>query len=268
MARNDIRLDQINARLGDVNKPRERDYYDEDGNLEQFDGGDGRDDDGGSTVNAGFIATMVGLFLAVSGGTYMYSSGINPLNGTNISWGWQAGKGSVLAASSADGECGAGWASGYMNIDQMHCYMKTRISRLCNAKERDAFVARVLVFQQDFTTFQNKLLLATAQMAISTPLTDTMQLGIESAKMDNAKTPEAADKHMQNAMDLASGMMAGTNAVLKGQKYQHFGFGLLESDLRSLGENGYVSFDDFPSFPPKWVRSALADVQVNRPACK
>lgn len=265
MGRNDIRLDQINARLGDMNKRPPQDAYDEDGNVQEHDDGD---DEGGSSLNAAFVATLVGLFLAVSGGTYMYSSGINPLKGANLSWNWQGSEPVVLGASSADGECIKDWMTGYMNINQMHCYMKTRIARLCNTKERDTFVARILIFQDDYDTFQNKLLMATAKMSLGTPMSDRMQLGIEAAKMDNAKTSEEAANHEQNAMDIAAGMLAGTNAVLKGQKYQDYGYGILESDLRSLGEKGYVALSDFPSYPARWVTDALGNIKISKNACK
>jgi hypothetical protein len=271
MGRNDINLDQINARLGDMNKPRQYDSYDEDGNIQDMDDGD---DDGGSTFNAGFIASVLALFVAVSGGTYMFSAGINPLKYANFSGQWAGSRSATLSASSADGQCLKGWKTGFMNGNQMHCYLTTRVNRLCNPQEKETLVARILVFDDDYSTFQGNLLLETAKMSIGTPISDRMQLGIEAAKADNANSDAESSKHMQNAADIASGMMEGVNGVLEGQEYQNHGIGDLRgsgglmNELRDLGKNGYLSLSDFPSYPPKWVRQALTDVKVIGLACK
>ncbi len=267
MAR-DIKLDQIRARLGDLDKPRVYDPYGNEGdNQQDFDNDDGGEGEG-STLNAGFITTILGLFIAVSGGTYMFSEGINPFQFSNLSWGWKGSKTAVLMPSSADGECGKDWMTGYMNGDPMHCYLTKRINRLCNAEEKESLVARIQLFQDDYDTFDRNLNMSVVQMAVGTPLSDQMQIGLEAAKMDHAKTPEDAQRHENNVMEGVSKMLAGSNKVMEGQKYQNFGYSELESDLRSLGQKGYVSLSDFPSRNPKWVTSALQDVKVTAPACK
>ena len=120
MAR-DIKLDQIRYRLGDLDAPKAYDPYNNDNNQTDFD--DQPAEESGSTINAGFIATMLALFIGVSGGTYMFSEGINPFSGGNISWGWKHDKVASLKPSSADGECGKDWMANHMNGDPMHCYM-------------------------------------------------------------------------------------------------------------------------------------------------
>ena len=266
MAR-DIKLDQIRARLGDLDKPRVYDPYgNEDDNQQNYDDDNG-DEGEGSTLNAGFIATILGLFIAVSGGTYMFSEGINPFKFSNISWGWKGSKAAVLMSSSADGECGKDWMTGYMNGDPMHCYLTKRISRLCNADERQTFVARVQLFEEDYNSFDSKMYAASMKLALGTPLADKMQIGLEAAKMDHAKTPEEAAMHEQNLMDGVGEMMAGTNAVMKDQKYQNFGHEALTKDLNALGKKGYITLADFPGRPPKWVTAALQDVTATANPC-
>ena len=264
MAR-DIKLDQIRARLGDLDKPRDYDPYNTDNGQNDFD--EARAEESGSSLNAGFFATMVALFVAVSGGTYMFSAGINPMSGTHISWGWKGDKVATLKSSSADGECGKDWMAEHMNGDPMHCYMTKRIGRLCNVEERETFVARVQLFEDDYIAFDNKMLAATMNMAVGTPLADKMQIGLEAAKMDHAATPEEAAIHEQNVMDGVGEMMAGTNAVLKDQKYQNFGHEALTKDLNALGKKGYITLADFPGRPPKWVTAALQKVTATANPC-
>ena len=71
----------IRARLGDLDKPRVYDPYNNAGAWQDIDIENEEAKQNGSTINAGFIATILGLFISVSGGTYMYSAGINPLQG-------------------------------------------------------------------------------------------------------------------------------------------------------------------------------------------
>lgn len=105
MAR-DIKLDQIRARLGDLDKPREYDPYNNADSWQDVENDDGGVVQGGSTINAGFIATILGLFIVISGGTYMFSEGINPLKGIDFSWGVKkASQAPAHTKSSADG----GW---------------------------------------------------------------------------------------------------------------------------------------------------------------
>ena len=266
MAR-DIKLDQIRARLGDLDNPRAYDPYNSDSSHD-FDNRNDESEQTGSTINAGFIATILGLFISVSGGTYLYSSGINPFQGGNISWSWKGSKAAVLSPSSADGECGKDWMTAHMNGDQIHCYLTKRIGRLCNAAEKESLAARVQLFQDDNDIFERNLRLSVLDMAVNTPLADKMQIGLEAAKMDHAKTTAEADRHEQNVMDGVSDMMASTNRVLEGQSYQHFGFSQFEDDMKYLGQKGYISLSDFPGRPPKWVTSAFKDLKISAQACQ
>ena len=83
-------------------------------------------------------------------------------------------------------------------------------------------------FQDDHDSFDRDMNLAAMGMAVNTPLSDKMQLGLEAAKADNAKSPDEALKHEKNAMDLANGMMAGQNAVLARQKHVDWPLGTLQ----------------------------------------
>jgi hypothetical protein len=271
MARNDIRLDQINARLGDLNKPRERDYYDEDGNLEQFDGGDGGDDDGGSTVNAGFIATMVGLFLAVSGGTYMYSSGINPLSaGVNVSSLTAMVGLSSNYVSGSDARCNSGWREGYPNDTQLLCYLTQDIRRLCKPEERKHFVAVLSRYRSDKTAYDAKFAVSMFGM-IGKAQTEGIMMGVAAAKMEHdMQNPNISDEKKMQQMDNVIGMgqdiMEGPNKLISERGAAVSQRKLVEG-LRTLMSSGIMSKSDFGWFADDLVYPATKDLVVKGSVC-
>ena len=265
MARNDINLDLISARLAGMNKPY----------VEEPDSGDeppsGGDDggDSGKTMNAGFIATVIVLFMTVFGGTYFFSDGIDFSKIASINWGWKKEAPKLFLTSSVDEECKLNdWVTSTQNNNIMHCYLTNSTGRLCSPNERQALVAMIERFQDDHDSFDRDMNLAAMGMAVNTPLSDKMQLGLEAAKADNAKSPVEALKHEKNAMDLANGMMAGPNAVLARQKHVDWPLGTLQESLTKLGQKGLITLNDFSYSRPDWVTAALQDVQVTSPSCK
>lgn len=271
MAR-DIKLDQIRARLGDLDKPRDYDPYKNEGqqNFDNDEGG-GDDEGGGSTINAGFIATMLGLFISVSGGTYMYSEGINPLRSANFSLGWGNAPAAPLAiASSVDGTCGKGWKEGQRNNDILHCYLITSPSRLCSPRERSSLVAVIMRHNDDYDDWMGRANVA-AFKSIGKLQVTGLQIGLEDAKMQQAiRDPKGSDeevsKHMENITDMVGDVMSEHNDIMA-ENPQKTDWTQLQKDLVTLAKKDMISVADFPGKAPKWVTLALKDVKATQHPC-
>ena len=95
MSRNEIRLDQIQQRLGSSNKQRPAQYDDYGYPIPQMPsrGESGSSGNEGSTLNAGFIATIIAASLTVGMGTFFFIGGDTPDLGLNLSWGSGGGSG-------------------------------------------------------------------------------------------------------------------------------------------------------------------------------
>src|SRR5688572_11883989 len=97
----------------------------------------------GTTLNAGFIATAVALFVAVGSGTFFYLNG--GLELPQLSFG--SAEDEPAYVSSVDKKCGKGWEKDLPNVDQMHCYLTSSTTRLCDPKERAHLVATIGRFE-------------------------------------------------------------------------------------------------------------------------
>ncbi|MDE2385493.1 MAG: hypothetical protein KGO53_12830 [Alphaproteobacteria bacterium] len=290
MARNDITLDQINARLGGGNRPVRHEAVEgaeaapartatgpqgfgrahvaslqpSIANDEEAAAG-AEEGEENTTLYTALFGTSAVIMLVV-GFFYFMPEGFS----LPSLWG---GKGKAEAQatvlpSSVDEQCKLkDWVSGTMNNNIMHCYLTTSVSRLCDEAERKALVATIARFQDDHDTFDRDLNAAALGMAVGTPLSDKMQLGLEAAKADTAKTDEEKLQHLEAAQGMANKMMAGADAVLARQTYIHFQIGDLQNDLQKLGERGLISVSDFPYSHPDWVSAALQDVKVSWKSC-
>jgi hypothetical protein len=265
LARNSIDLDKIRSRLGDLDKAPERDPYDSDDLGGGSGGGGDNGDDEGSTLNAAFIATVGAICLTLFGGTFFMLGGMSFPSFGNLSWNAEP----KVLVSSVDRDCKLReWVPETINDTIAHCYLTKNVLRLCKPEEQAALVATVERFEEDKSAFDRNLRLSVLNMAVITPVADKMQLGLEAAKMNHSATQEEALKHEENAVNLAQGMMAGTNAVLKRQKYIQWGMPSIQDSLQELGQKGLISLNDFSYYPPSWVKEALQNVKVTSQPCK
>jgi hypothetical protein len=268
MGRNDIKLDQINARLGDMNKPRQYDNYSDD--QPQFDNGDdgGDDDGGGATFNAGFIASILALFLAVSGGTYIFTSGTNPLKSINIasiSMPWSSGYVSVV-----DKSCGAGWREGYPNDTQLKCYLTQNIKRLCKPEEQKRLVAVLSRYRDDKSRYDAGFAVSMVGM-IGKAQTEGMAMGMAAAKMErDMRDPNVSQEKQMEQMDNVIGMgqdiMEGPNSLMR-NRGEVVPQQQLVNAIREIMNAGLMSKSDFGWFPDDLVYIAGKNVRVKGKVC-
>jgi hypothetical protein len=262
MARNDIRLDQIQARLGDMSKPRHYDGYDD---LPHHDD----EYETPRTFNAGFIASILGLFLAVSGGTFYFSSAGNPLKGLSVS----SVFGSVPASfkSRADVACGGHWAKGGRNDQSILCYLTTDVERLCDANERTYLANKVSQYRTDRNIFDAKAVAKgfNSMGSLNGALKQTfseLQSNIDSFDNSNDRPMNANERaqrrnsrHSNHGVEPGSALVAafgGFNDLTAGAAPD----GSIAQSIRKLAVQGYMTKWDFGLLPDGLVVRAFTEL--------
>ena len=159
MAKNGFSLDEINARLGKQQQSKRYDDYDDvDYRQVNAAGGDDDDDDSGTTMSAGFLATLVAGFVAVAGGTYMFSAGVIPMPTFSNSWGSEY-------VSSVDPICRKLWRPGARNDAALQCYLTTNVKRLCDKQERKHLAKMIGKYRMDIDSQQARVVVGAIQLA-------------------------------------------------------------------------------------------------------
>lgn len=262
MARNDIGLDKIQARLGDMSKPHHGDGYD---NVSDHDD----DYEAPSTFNAGFIASVVGIFLAVSGGTFYFSGAGNPLKGFSVS--------SVLGGvpanfkSRADMACAGHWSKGERNDTSILCYLTTDVERLCDIRERQHLASKLSEYRSDRSVFETKALAEGVKTvtSLSGALTQTFnEVQKEIAMFDsisndsgnaNYRAQRRNSSHSSNSGEPGSALIAafgGFNNLTASRAPD----GQIAQSIRKLAGQGYVTKWDFGLLPDSLVVRAFTDL--------
>ncbi len=266
MSRNEIRLDQIQQRLGSHNKQRPS-YDDYDTISTSRDNSFDNLEDEPTTLNAGFIATIVGAFMAVGAGTYFFAgSDIQiPDLGLKLSW----GDGELVAATSGsvlDPVCGKGWRTNLPNNDQMHCFMTKQVYRLCDADEHKALIATIRQYDKDYKVWHRKFTIATFK-TIGKMQTQGLQLGMEAAKMEHMKGSEKQKlDQLGKVVGMADNIMKPTNDLLGEINSKVKSFELAQA-AEVLAKKGYISPDDFGRSKPDFIESAFKSAGNVKTAC-
>lgn len=269
MSRNEIRLDQIEQRLGQLNKPRST-QYDEYGyaipqtnDLDDFD-----HESDGPTLNAGFIATIVALSLATGAGTYFFVGGDASMPSFKMGWGGGGEeKGVALSGSVMDPVCGKDWKPDLPNTDQLYCYLTRQVYRLCDATEHQALLATIRLYDKDYKVWHRKHMVATFK-SIGKMQTQGMQLGMEAAKLDNMRGGSEQDQmdQMLKVTQMADNIMKPSNDVLA-ENRSKVPLYELENAVHSLAKRGYISGKDFGASKPDFVAKALKRAGKVKTAC-
>ncbi len=183
------------------------------------------------TLSFGFVATVLVLFLGVGSGTYFFMEGGIRLPEFRLPWSGQGEDGSYF--SSVEGQCIKGWRKGASNVDQMHCFLSTSISRLCEPEERQALVATIQRFQQD--SLGGDLQLASKVETVN-------------ASSTNGGGMSASGNNSGEALDAKP-------------DYQ------LAFDVTALAARGYINVQDFGPDQPQWVRRGFGEVRAVSSRC-
>lgn len=167
--------------------------------------------------------------------------------------------------SRVDRQCGSTWKSSASNIDELHCYMTTNITRLCDPRERAHMVATIVRFEKDHASYEMRLNVASMQTAASA-WGNSMQLGMMDARMHSAKTEEEKLERMGQLMERVGDIMAPAHNVMS-EKRNRRKLHELTPALTALVTDGYVSAKDFKSRPSKWMREAFSNAESTNKSC-
>lgn len=266
---NKITLDKINERLAKSavhHRP-----------LEDYDYGDplprkahaveGEDDDSGQTLSAGFIATVMSLFVVVGGGTFYFTGGNLPVG----LFSWHPEEYSSYV-SPLDASCGKDWVSGWPNDRQLQCYLTTNVARLCNADERRHMVRVLIRYSDGLSKFDQAYAKATVG-SIKKVQRQSMQIGLETAKltnmtMDPKAKPDAVMEQDKRVMDIMSDVMSGPEELLAERQKNMVPHGELVSGVANLVSRGFLTKDDFGWYSNKLFDEGLAAVtKATKPVC-
>ena len=257
MAKDKIGIDQIEARLGRLNAPRpnyESNYEELSDTPRQIRASEADEDDGSSVI---FYSSLVGVFIAVTMGT-MWLGGFK--FSSPFGHGGNNGYVSSIAAT-----CDKGWVDGRDNRDQMDCWFKRSVSRLCSADERAALVQRI----SDYTT-QAELAHAKelgSVFAMAGNVGGAMRIGIEDAMSHHSKNEAESQAHNEAAMQAAQDYMAPANAAIEANRNAVSEFEL-QKDFRSLIKQGYITKSEFGWGSPTWVQDIFAlEPGPDKPRC-
>ena len=263
MGRNTIDLDKINARLGDLSKPRVRDPYEDDPDFvprgERAD--DEYEDEDKPLGNVTFYSCVIGLFLLIGGGTFFSSDIINFYS----TYGQKSD-----FVSLADPICKQFWASPGVNPDALTCYLVERPDRYCDPKERSHLVSLFSKYRQDLKAYQSAALgdfMLHEQDTFDTISSDLEHDGEPGYKLKTVNGPPVKphNKYMKDVT---------IEEQMKIFQKQVFDPSSRDSNpdisaaLRKILVQGYFDPSEFGYFPDRFVKDAYAEpFPVVKPPC-
>jgi len=272
LGKNDINLDQINARLGRSAKPRaDEPYNDPQERLRgsRYDDGDGPREPGKGI----FVAAIAGIFALVFGGTLVATGSIDLSKGVDVAslWGGNAADYNSVAAA-----CTKGWVPRAQNDTQLLCLMNTNVARLCNPEERAHLVAMYNRYSKDRGRFEDDrtargLRAAVVMQGTQGELRDALQSNFKDlqARIDGTVSPSSG------VPDRLSGYFAKVNDAAGqsedervAERVPRVSDRVIASAIRRLAAAGYVGKWDFGWLPDSIVRSAFDGLDNSANTCK
>jgi hypothetical protein len=257
---NKISLGDIESRLG-KSATRPSQSYDDYGSSPPQRGSNRfqqeQEEDEGSTLSAGFIATCFAAFVAVGGGTFFVAGGSFDLRSFTT---WKRNGVYLDYVSKSDARCKKGWGENRENKDQLHCYFTRDVARLCDPQEKGHLLNMVDLFQDGAARYGALTMSETMQMVGNQG--KMMQIGMAGAM---ASAEGQTDKEQMQNIDKVVGMvdeaMSGiTNHFEQNRNEKNMGD--LKTALRSLVASGYLNPDDFGWAQPEWVKEAIKGVKL------
>lgn len=167
--------------------------------------------------------------------------------------------------SKLDRQCGSTWKSSSSNIDELHCYMTTNITRLCDPRERAHMMETITRFEKDYASYDMRFKAAAMQTAASA-FGNSMQLGMMDAQMHRAATEEEKLERMGQIMERVGDIMAPAHNVMT-EKRNRRKLHELTPALSALVTDGYVSAKDFKGRQSQWMREAFSKARAPSKSC-
>ena len=254
MAKNGLSLDDITARLG-KSASVQRSYDDDNPQGNAYE--DDTSDDDSSKMSAGFMASVFVAFLAIAGGTFMWSDGGFSMPSLSTNW----GSGGELV-SIVDPVCKKYWVPGGRNDEALQCYLTTNIRRLCDSNERKHLADVIKRYRIDTNTAGAQMMVGGLQVALKgrAIATEMMSDVMKEAKINPSSTREAAKNEeimMKHGMKMASKLndLGGALDTMLGPRNMlKIDAAVMAKHIRNIGERGYMGQWDFG-----WLKDPLVD---------
>ena len=207
-------------------------------------------DDTGDSLSAGFIAGTIALVLVAFVGMYFIFGGSARQRGALV--------------SSVDRTCGEGWEKDQSNVDQLHCYLTTNVSRLCDPSERRHLAATIDRFDRDYVVWKGRMfgvaMATVAKMKVNGP-----QIGLQMGKISKSlNDPNVSDDEIEGMM---ANVVPSIPDSVKSQKVNSISFYKLEEEFARLAAKGYMTEQDFGWGKPIWVSNGLKVAKSVKPVC-
>ena len=156
--------------------------------------------------------------------------------------------------SVADAKCAKYWISRAQNDPALACYFTENSARLCNRSELKHLAWLMSRYDSDKTAFGQDMLSAIAAVQINTIAEQTSNPNGDSMESLNKAEKKVADSLRSNGVKEAMSV-----DILPHRE--------LVAKLRVLGEQGYITLDDFGWFPDSLVTEALQGVNARKSSC-
>jgi hypothetical protein len=271
MARDDIRLDQINARLGGMNKPRVVNGYEElPPKQVDFDEDQATNSSSGNGI---FMFSIAGIFAAVFGGTFFFSGGL-PSGGLNFA--------SLMGSNATNynssvSSCVKGWMPRAQNDTQLMCLLNNNIARLCNPQERDYMVAMYNRYTTDRGRYEDDqtargLRAAVVLQGTQGELRDALKSQfkeLESViKNDGVVPSRGVEDHVGGYFKKLNDVAGLNEEERAAEKVPRVPEMTKVLALRRLAAAGYMTKFDFGWFPDEMLSQAFEGYEKAESPCK
>jgi hypothetical protein len=256
---NKISLGDIESRLGKSARPAQSyDAYSDPAPqrpLNRFQ--KEQEEDEGSTLSAGFIATCVAAFIAVGGGTFFFTGGSFDMRSLTT---WKRNGVYLDYVSKSDARCKKGWGENRENKDQLHCYFTRDVARLCDPKEKGHLLNMVDLFQDGAVRYGALTMKETMEMVGNQG--KMMQIGMAGAMATAEGQSEAEQmQNIEKVVGMVDEAMGDFNDHMV-QNRNERSYADLKSAVRSLVASGYLTPDDFGWAKPEWIEVAIKGVKL------
>jgi hypothetical protein len=168
--------------------------------------------------------------------------------------------------SRLDRTCGEGWQKDQSNVDELHCYMTTQVSRLCDAAERKHLVATIERFTKDYAVYDARFNVAAMGTIVSVNANAVQLARADSRSRDPRLTEDQRNEALGQAVGIAGKALEGVEKV-RSKKINSVKFYQLEDDLKTLITGGYVAAKDLDPSRANWIRRAIAGARTVNPSC-
>jgi hypothetical protein len=210
-------------------------------------------------LSTGFMAAVMSAVMIACGGLYMAFGGSLFAFGDDSST-------MVTQVSRLDRTCGGSWLKDQSNVDELHCFMTTNVTRLCEPTERLHMIQTIRRFNTDYAVYNSRVNTAVVGSIISVNV-NAFELARQDARSrDRRLTEDQRNEALGKVTATASDVLSGVHKV-QSKKANSYPYYKLEDDLKALIVGGYIAAKDLDPGRAAWIKRAIAEAGPVKPSC-